>query len=39
VCAIVQPWEGLVIGFIGSIISNAGVALLDKLRIDDPVGK
>lgn len=39
VCAVVQPWEGLVIGLIGSLISNGGVALLDKLHIDDPVGK
>ncbi|XP_052799138.1 putative ammonium transporter 3 [Mya arenaria] len=38
VCAIVQPWEGLIIGFVGSLLSNAGVALLDKLKIDDPVG-
>ncbi|WAR01949.1 AMT3-like protein, partial [Mya arenaria] len=39
VCAVVQPWEGLIIGFVGSLVSNAGVALLDKLKIDDPVGK
>ena len=39
VCAVVQPWEGLVIGMVGSMLSNGGVALLDKLKIDDPVGK
>ena len=39
ICALVQPWEGIVIGVIGSVIANGSVALLEKLKIDDPVGK
>ncbi|XP_014673215.1 PREDICTED: putative ammonium transporter 3 [Priapulus caudatus] len=37
-CAVVRPWEALVIGAIGAIITLATVPLLDRLRIDDPVG-
>ena len=39
ICALVQPWEGFVIGFVGSFIANGSVALLNKLKVDDPVGK
>ena len=27
------------IGFVGSFIANGSVALLNKLKVDDPVGK
>jgi Amt family ammonium transporter len=37
-CAFVEPWAAIVIGTIGGIIVVYGVILLDKLRIDDPVG-
>lgn len=38
-CALAQPWQGLVIGSIGALVTNGAVALLDKLHIDDPVGE
>ena len=37
-CAFVEPWAALVIGAVGGILVVFGVILLDKLRIDDPVG-
>jgi Amt family ammonium transporter len=37
-CAFVDPWAAIVIGAVGGIIVVLGVVLLDKLRIDDPVG-
>ncbi len=37
-CAFVEPWAAIVIGAIGGIIVVLGVVLLDRLRIDDPVG-
>jgi Amt family ammonium transporter len=37
-CAYVDPWAAIVIGAVGGIIVVFGVVLLDKLRIDDPVG-
>jgi len=37
-CAYVAPWAALVIGGIGGFIVVRGVELLDKLKIDDPVG-
>jgi len=37
-CAFVSPWAAIVIGAIGGIIVVLGVLLLDKLKIDDPVG-
>ncbi|KXJ26494.1 putative ammonium transporter 3 [Exaiptasia diaphana] len=38
ICAVARPWESLIIGFIGGLISCTGSTLLLKLRIDDPVG-
>lgn len=35
---VIRPWEGLFIGFIGGFVANGVCALLNKLRIDDPVG-
>lgn len=37
-CAFVDPWAAIVIGGIGGLLVVGGVVLLDKLRIDDPVG-
>ncbi|MDD5504667.1 MAG: ammonium transporter [Candidatus Omnitrophica bacterium] len=37
-CAFIEPWAALVIGGVGGILVIAGVMLLEKLNIDDPVG-
>ncbi|MFH1684356.1 MAG: ammonium transporter [Candidatus Margulisiibacteriota bacterium] len=37
-CAFIEPWAAMVIGGIGGIIVVLGVIMLDKLKIDDPVG-
>ena len=37
-CAVVSPGASIVIGLIGGAIVVLGVSLLDKLKIDDPVG-
>lgn len=37
-CAFVEPWAGVVIGAIAGVIYVGAVLLLDKLKIDDPVG-
>ena len=37
-CAFISPWAAIVIGMIGGVIVVFGVALLDRLKIDDPVG-
>ena len=37
-CAFVDPWAAIIIGAVGGVIVVFGVVLLDKLRIDDPVG-
>ena len=37
-CAVVRPWEAMVIGPIGGLIALGGIRLLNKLKIDDPVG-
>ncbi|MDC7233073.1 MAG: ammonium transporter [Spirochaetales bacterium] len=37
-CAFVDPWAAIVIGFIGGILVVLAAILLDKMRIDDPVG-
>ena len=37
-CAFIDPWAAIVIGGIGGVLVVFGVAFLDKLRIDDPVG-
>ncbi len=38
-CALVEPWESFVIGVLGAIICLTGVEIVDRLKIDDPVGK
>jgi Amt family ammonium transporter len=37
-CAFVDPWAALVIGFIGGAIIPPIVVLVDKLKVDDPLG-
>lgn len=37
-CAFVEPWAAIIIGAIGGIIVVLGAILLDKVRVDDPVG-
>ncbi|MBN2120192.1 MAG: ammonium transporter [Candidatus Omnitrophica bacterium] len=37
-CAFVEPWAAIVIGGVGGVIVVLGVVLLDRFRIDDPVG-
>jgi len=35
---VIRPWEALVIGFIGGFVAIGVIKLMDKLKIDDPVG-
>lgn len=37
-CATLAPWAAIVAGVVGGFIIVYGVALLDALKIDDPVG-
>lgn len=37
-CAYVEPWAAIVIGGVAGYVVIRGVELLDKLKIDDPVG-
>lgn len=37
-CAVIRPWEAIVVGATGGGIAIAGTILFDKLKIDDPVG-
>ncbi|MBN1353985.1 MAG: ammonium transporter, partial [Candidatus Omnitrophica bacterium] len=37
-CAFIEPWAAIIIGVVAGIIVVLGVVLLDKLKIDDPVG-
>ncbi len=37
-CAFITPWAAIVIGLVGGTLVVFGVRLLDRLRIDDPVG-
>lgn len=37
-CAFVDPWAAAVIGLVAGLIAVFGVLLVDKLKIDDPVG-
>jgi Amt family ammonium transporter len=37
-CAWVEPWAAIVIGAVAGIVVVYGVVLLDRLKIDDPVG-
>ena len=37
-CAFVAPWAALVIGFVAGVIAVLGVLLVERIRIDDPIG-
>lgn len=37
-CAAVEPMEAIIIGLIAGVIVCIGTIMLDKMRIDDPVG-
>ncbi len=37
-CAVVRPWESIIIGATGGIVSILGTLLFDHMQIDDPVG-
>lgn len=37
-CAFIDPWAAMVIGAIGGVLVVFGVGILDKFKIDDPVG-
>lgn len=37
-CALARPWEGLLIGAIGGCLTCLSVPVIEKLKIDDPVG-
>ena len=38
ICSLTRPWEAIIIGAIGALLACPGCALLERLRIDDPVG-
>jgi Amt family ammonium transporter len=37
-CAFVAPWGAILIGFVAGVIVVFGVLLVEKVRIDDPIG-
>lgn len=37
-CRFVDPWAALLIGSVGGVLVVAGVRLLDRIGVDDPVG-
>ncbi len=37
-CAFVAPWSAIVIGIIAGFIVSLGVPLIDRFKVDDPVG-
>jgi Amt family ammonium transporter len=37
-CAFVAPWAAIVIGFVAGVIVVTGVLLVERLKIDDPIG-
>lgn len=37
-CAVLRPWEAIVIGMVGGLTSCVGPICFDKMKIDDPVG-
>lgn len=38
ICSLARPWEAIIIGALGALIACPGCTLLERLRIDDPVG-
>lgn len=37
-CAVIRPWEAVITGIIGGMFPVIGVRILNKLKVDDPVG-
>ena len=37
-CALAQPWESFLIGLIGGLLSVCTTPLVERMKIDDPVG-
>lgn len=37
-CAFVDPWAAIAIGAVGGVVVVAGVSLLERIHVDDPVG-
>jgi Amt family ammonium transporter len=37
-CAVVEPWSSVVIGLVAGVLVIAATILLERLKIDDPVG-
>ena len=37
-CVFIDPWAAIIIGGVGGILVVFGVLMLDKMKIDDPVG-
>jgi Amt family ammonium transporter len=37
-CGFVAPWAAIVIGFVAGTIAVGGVLLVERVRIDDPIG-
>lgn len=37
-CAFIDPWAAIAIGLVGGVLVVLAAIILDKLRIDDPVG-
>jgi Amt family ammonium transporter len=37
-CAVIDPWAAIVIGAVGSLVVMGAIELLERLKIDDPVG-
>ena len=37
-CAFIEPWAAIIIGAVAGIVVVLGVVILDKLKVDDPVG-
>ena len=37
-CAIMRPWQAVVIGAVGGLVAVLGIPMFEKLKIDDPVG-
>jgi ammonia channel protein AmtB len=37
-CAFVEPWAAILIGTVGGVLVVVGALLLDRLKVEDPVG-
>ena len=37
-CAIIRPWEAVLTGAVGGMITIGASRLFDRLKVDDPVG-